>query len=218
MWTKIKNLASLYRELGPRWTIFRLAYAFRLRTGIIRLQMPQSSWETYRAERSDERLSRHADEAQLPEDVPWNKQVAIDEADKILSGEIKYFSHQFIQTGFPLNWHKDYFSSYVTLSASEGSLLPQSEILRSQQPLPQNDMYSNKHWSQISDDHVVARRALALPDEAIPNTEETASAKTKSASQRHGRRRFLTSVDSCHSERSEESPTAGGEILRWRSG
>jgi hypothetical protein len=33
--------------------------------------------------------------------------------------------------------------------------------------------------------HVVARRALALPDEAISNYQETASAKRKSASQRH---------------------------------
>jgi hypothetical protein len=32
MLTKIKNLASLYRELGPRWSAFRLAYAFRLCT------------------------------------------------------------------------------------------------------------------------------------------------------------------------------------------
>jgi len=37
MWTKIKTLASLYRELGLRWSAFRLAYAFRLRTGLIRL-------------------------------------------------------------------------------------------------------------------------------------------------------------------------------------
>jgi hypothetical protein len=33
--------------------------------------------------------------------------------------------------------------------------------------------------------YVIARRALALPDEAIPNYEETASAKNKCASQRH---------------------------------
>ena len=37
----------------------------------------------------------------------------------------------------------------------------------------------------ISSKHVVARRDIALPDEAIPYYEETASAKIKSASQRH---------------------------------
>lgn len=36
-----------------------------------------------------------------------------------------------------------------------------------------------------SENHVVARRALALSDEAIPMYEETASAKNKSAAQRH---------------------------------
>ena len=112
--------------------------------------MPMGEWSDYvhlLGERSGERPSRHAVEARrLPENISWNPQTAIAEADRILNGEIKYFSHQFIKTGSPPNWHRD----YVTLSDSEGSLLSQSEILRSQQTLPQNDMA--KHWSQISDD------------------------------------------------------------------
>ena len=150
MLKKLRTLASLYRELGPRWSAFRVAYAFRLRTGLIRLQMPMGEWSDYvhlLGERSGERPSRHAVEARrLPENISWNPQTASAEADRILNGEIKYFSHQFIKTGSPPNWHRD----YVTLSESEGSLLSQSEILRSQQTLPQNDMA--KHWSQISDD------------------------------------------------------------------
>ena len=185
MLNRIKNFASLYRELGPRWSAFRAAYAFRLYIGLIRLQMPMGQWEDYKnllAERSDERSSRHAVEArQLPENIPWNPQIAVEEANRILNGEIKYFSHQFIKTGFPPNWHRD----YVTLSASEGSLISQSEILR----FAHNEL--REHWSQISDDLVVARRALALPDEATPNDEETASAKTKNASQRHGDIKFI---------------------------
>jgi len=153
MLTKLRTFASLYRELGLRWSAFRLAYAFRLRTGLIRLQMPQGEWSDYkkhittkpagRVERAFFPLISRPSE--LPKDVPWNKQVAIDEADKILGGELKYFSHQFIRTGFPPNWHHD----YVTLSGAsrhEESLLPQSEILR----FAQNDI--TKHWSQISDD------------------------------------------------------------------
>ncbi|MCI0609996.1 MAG: heparinase II/III family protein [Anaerolineae bacterium] len=182
MLMKLQTFASLYRELGFRWSVFRLVYAFRLRTGLIRLQMPQYRWndrpletwlkkdissnpESYtqwrkqnspkfffgslRAERS-ERLSS-ADEARLPSTLPWNKQTAIDEANRILSGEIRYFAHQFHQTGFPPNWQQDYFSSYVTLSDSEGSLHQPSETLRSLSALPQSDI-STKHWSQISDD------------------------------------------------------------------
>ncbi len=48
MLTRLKTLASLYRELGPRWTLFRLLYALRLRTGLIRLQMPMGKWEDYK--------------------------------------------------------------------------------------------------------------------------------------------------------------------------
>src|SRR6185436_6243193 len=157
MWTKIKTLASLYRELGARWTLFRLAYAFRLRTGLIRLQMPMGEWNNHKNYISTEPAGRVgavffrsvSRPSELPPNISWDKQTAIDEANRILNGEIKYFSHNFIQTGFPPKWHRDYFSD-VILSDSEGSLATQSETLRSQQPLPQSDM--NKHWSQLSDD------------------------------------------------------------------
>jgi asparagine synthase (glutamine-hydrolysing) len=188
MLNRIKNFASLYRELGPRWSAFRAAYAFRLRTGLIRLQMPMGEWGDYknhiknfRPERRDERFFRPVVEGRLPENVPWNPQIAITEADRILSGEIKYFAHEWVKTGFPPNWHKD----YVTLSTSEESLPSQPEMLRSQQPRPQNDM--NKHWSQISDDNVVVRSPKG--DEAISNYEGVASAKT--ASQRHVDIKFI---------------------------
>ncbi len=188
MFNRIKNFASLYRELGPRWSAFRAAYAFRLHTGLIRLQMPMGEWGDYkhlikhfRPERRDERFFRPVDEGRLPENISWNPQTAITEADRILNGEIKYFSHQFIKTGFPPNWHVD----YVTLSGAKSLVSREERSFAS----AQDDMA--KHWSQISDDHVVARRALSLPDEATPNHEETASAKTKSASQRHVDIKFI---------------------------
>lgn len=152
MLTKLRTLASLYRELGPRWTIFRLAYAFRLRTGLIRWQMPMGRWDDFTyllAERSDERLSHHVVEAQrLPKNISWNPQTAIDEANRLLNGEFKYFSHQFVQTGFPPNWYADHVTLNLGGSEGAGSLPPQSEILR--RSAAQNDM--NKHWSQVSDD------------------------------------------------------------------
>lgn len=130
MLNRIKNFASLYRELGPRWSAFRAAYAFRLRTGLIRLQMPMGEWSDYvhlLAERSGERPSRHALEARrLPENISWNPQTAIAEADRILNGEIKYFAHEWVKTGFPPKWQNDPVSN-----------------LQSPQKL---------HWSQISDD------------------------------------------------------------------
>ncbi|WKZ47362.1 MAG: alginate lyase family protein [Anaerolineales bacterium] len=171
MLTRLKTLASLYHQLGPRWTLFRLLYAFRLRTGLTRLQMPMGKWEDYKNHISNkpagrvERaffplVSRPSD---LPENISWNKQTAVDEADRILKGEIKYFSHQFHQVGFPPNWHNN----------------PVSNL---QSP-------TDVHWSQISDDYVVARSPQGA--EAISNHEETASAKNKSASQRHGDIKFI---------------------------
>jgi asparagine synthase (glutamine-hydrolysing) len=50
----------------------------------------------------------------------------VDEAERILNGEIKYFSYQFLKTGFPPDWHKD--------------------------PVSGIKLDANKHWSEISDD------------------------------------------------------------------
>ena len=136
MLTKLRTLASLYRELGPRWLAFRLAYAFRLRTGLIRLQFPQYKWddrplgtwlkkdipsapEAYSRWRKNNSPKFFFDEhvgAGSPRPLSWNPQVAIDEANRLLNGEIKYFAHQYHQTGIPPNWHKD----YVTLSEAKG--------------------------------------------------------------------------------------------------
>ena len=170
MLKKLQTFASLYRELGLRWSAFRLAYAFRLRIGLVRLQMPMGEWSDYKKHITSKPAGRvgaeffravhlHRTQVQvsspsnLLENIRWDKQKAVEEADRILSGELKYFAHQFIKTGFPPNWHKD--------------------------PVSGIELDSTKHWSQISDDHVVAR---AKP-EAISLFEETASAKN--ASQRH---------------------------------
>jgi hypothetical protein len=136
MLTKLRTLASLYRELGLRWSAFRLAYAFRLRSGLIRLQMPQYEWgdrplETWlqpnipsdliaytkwRKQNQpkfffDEQLPGRVAEdvsrpSRLPANVPWDPKTSITEADRILNGETKYFSHEFHRTGFPPKWHQ----------------------------------------------------------------------------------------------------------------
>ena len=163
MLTKLRTLASLYRELGFRWSAFRLTYAIRLRTGSIRLQMPQYHWndrpletwlkkdipsspESYAQWRKENSPKFFFDSfqnktsgrvelsetktvsgpSQLSPNLSWNPQTAIDEANRILKGEIKYFAHQFHQTGFPPNWHHDYVTGI--------------------------DIDSYKHWSQISND------------------------------------------------------------------
>src|SRR5262245_18055634 len=114
MLTKIQTYASLYRELGLRWSAFRLVYAVRLRTGLVRLQMPMGEWSDYENQitnKSSGRVERAffplvSRSSDLAPDDPWNKQLAIEEADRILNGEFKYFAHEFHQARFPLNWHQ----------------------------------------------------------------------------------------------------------------
>ena len=154
MLNNFRNLQSLFWSHGSRWLWFRLAYALRKRTGYIRVQMPQYSWKDrpletwlkqdipstpeaytqwrkqnspqfFRPERSRSD-SGGIVEARVPSDLPWNPQAAVDEAEYILSGKLKYFSHTYYQIGFPPEWHKD--------------------------PVTGIRLDSQKHWSEISDD------------------------------------------------------------------
>lgn len=87
---------------------------------------PLRAAKSPQGERIDERSSRHADEARIPSAVPWNPKHAVSEAERILNGELKYFAHKFIRTGFPPDWNKD--------------------------PASGRKLDSQKHWSEISDD------------------------------------------------------------------
>jgi asparagine synthase (glutamine-hydrolysing) len=142
MLNRIKTLASLFLELGPRWSAFRLAYAFRFRTGLIRKQTPQYAW-------SDRPLATWL-KPTIPSEPnaysEWRKKnapaffsnvgagsprpdygtTAIEDANKLLNGELKYFSHSYQKTNFPPNWHRD--------------------------PVTGIELDSTQHWSQISDD------------------------------------------------------------------
>ncbi len=152
MLNNFRNLQSLFGSHGSRWLFFRVGYALRKHTGYIRLQMPAYQWkdrplETWlrkdipstpqayvewrkqnspkffdipRPERSDERSSRHVVEGH------WNPQTAVHEAERILSGELKYFARTYHRIGFPPNWHKD--------------------------PVTGTQLDAQKHWSEIADD------------------------------------------------------------------
>ncbi|MBI5964427.1 MAG: alginate lyase family protein [Chloroflexi bacterium] len=181
MLTRFRTLASLYRQLGLRWLTFRFAYAFRLRTGIIRLQTPICKW----TDRPLETWLKKNIPSQPESYANWRKQnspqffhvgagsprpefrdPAISEANRILNGEIKYFAHEFQKTGFPPDWHKD--------------------------PVSGIKLDSSKHWSQISDDNVAARRSWFLPKRSPTNSRGLLRREEQvPASQRH----FQTEVD-----------------------
>jgi hypothetical protein len=138
-----RNLNSLYRSLGARWLMFRLGYALRMRTGLIRKQIPAYNWrdrplgmwlkkgipsqlEAYARWRRGHSPKFFFDKAIIPDDVSWDPQLAVTEAERTLNGELKYFAHEFIRTGFPPDWHRDPVSG-IKLDAS-------------------------KHWSEISNE------------------------------------------------------------------
>jgi len=144
MLNNFRNLQSLFESHGARWLLFRVSYALRRRMGYIRVQMPAYRWNdrplgmwlkkniptTAQAyvewrKKNSPRFFFRAVEMQIPENGPWNSQAAIDEANRILSGELKYFSHTWYQVGFPPDWHAD--------------------------PVSGIKLDSQKHWSEISD-------------------------------------------------------------------
>jgi hypothetical protein len=93
-----------------------------------RQNSPKFFFNSLRAERTLSERTRDevAVEAQSPSAVTWNPQIAVNEAERILNGELKYFEHKFIKTGFPPDWHKD--------------------------PITGIKLDATKHWSDISDD------------------------------------------------------------------
>ncbi len=125
MLNKLRALFSLYKRFGLRWLLFRAGYALRMRLGILRLQFPVYEWddrplaywlkpgipsepENYSAWRNQHAPKFFFDEIpSLPPNLPWNPQLAVDEAEKILAGELRYFEHTPYRIGFPPDWHLD---------------------------------------------------------------------------------------------------------------
>jgi asparagine synthase (glutamine-hydrolysing) len=66
------------------------------------------------------------DKVTLPENPSWDLQSAVDEAERILSGALKYFCHTYHAIGFPPDWHKD--------------------------PITGIKLDPQEHWSEFSDD------------------------------------------------------------------
>ena len=142
MLNNFRNLQSLFWSHGPRWLLFRVGYALRRRTGYVRRQMPAYRWddrplatwlkknipssELYTEWRRHHSPKFFFDVLNMPDPPPWDPRVAVKEAERVLSGELKYFSHTYYQVGFPPDWHTD--------------------------PITGIKLDSQRHWSEISDD------------------------------------------------------------------
>ncbi len=143
MLNKLRALFSLTQKFGLGWLLFRAGYALRMRLGILRWQFPVYEWDDrplkvwlkteipsepadYLAWRNAHAPKFFFDEIPpLPRDLGWTPQLAVDEAEKILAGELRYFEHTPYQIGFPPDWHLD----------------PRANLR----------VDATKHWSQIPD-------------------------------------------------------------------
>lgn len=122
------SFLSLTKQMGLRWTLYRLGYAIRMKTGLIRLQMPIKAWEeftwkdlfksnvpsapqAYRKWREENtpQFFFHGT-PDLPKKPTWDTRQAVREADEILKGKLRYFSNATYKTGFPPDWSFDPYS------------------------------------------------------------------------------------------------------------
>jgi hypothetical protein len=143
MLNNFRNLQSLFGSHGTRWLLFRVSYALRRRTGYIRVQMPAYAWkdrplgtwlkenvpttpQEYARWRNEHSPKFFFEKLDLPPDLPWDPGSAVEKADRILSGEIEFFSHTWYKMGYPPDWHTD--------------------------PVTGIRMDPKKHWAEISDD------------------------------------------------------------------
>lgn len=143
MVNKLRALFSLTKRFGLGWLLFRAGYALRMRLGILRAQFPVYEWddrplktwlkpeipsepEKYSAWRNQNAPKFFfGGIPPLPDRPSWNPQLAVDDAEKILAGELRYFEHTPYHIGFPPDWHLD----------------PRTNIR----------VDATKHWSQIPD-------------------------------------------------------------------
>ena len=141
LWQKLTAYQSLFREMGLGWVIFRIGYSLRTKLGLIRRSSPAYPWDETPlsslvkdgiptdAEGFAEWRRQNApawlfDELPaFPGKIPWDAGQAVIEADRILAGEWKYFSNEWIKTGFPPDWHVDPRSGVKLDAAKHWSLI-----------------------------------------------------------------------------------------------
>lgn len=140
---KISSLQSLYAHFGARWVAFRIGYAIRMKSGILKQQIPSYQWqdkplqdwikpnipneiEGYANWRKNNPIAYLFNQVPtIPKKIKWDRDHVIKEADQYLAGITRFFSKTDFQIGFPPDWHLD--------------------------PFLNHHLPNNKHWSQISE-------------------------------------------------------------------
>lgn len=143
LWVKSKAYLSLLKYLGADWMLFRIRYTIREKLGFLRRKSPAyawkdtplASWVKTGIPANATEYKRWRDEHAPPwlyQNIPvipahptWDPEKTVREAGKVLHGEWKFFSHSWIKTGFPPDWHFE--------------------------PLSGTHFDPTKHWSEINE-------------------------------------------------------------------
>ncbi|HEY0983760.1 heparinase II/III domain-containing protein [Schlesneria sp.] len=145
---EVSRFAQMLRYLGPKWLMYRAVYALRMKSGLVRMQRPATTWdklpleaflsdpslrdaEAYAESRRKQARPFFFDAAQLPNsgellsrwDTPESSPFY--SVDRLREGFVQFFSNEFVEVGLPPQWHRD--------------------------PLSGHTFPNDRHWSQIGD-------------------------------------------------------------------
>ena len=148
---RLRHCWHMLRHFGPLWMMSRAYYSVRLRSGMIRRQLPATEWD-------DQPLAGFLSNGELAQSVryfryrhdsapkfffdagaaatyrplleQWHSdneggESSLALADDLSRGFARFFSHERVEVGMPPRWHVDSFSGH--------------------------EFPSDRHWSQIAD-------------------------------------------------------------------
>jgi hypothetical protein len=144
----ISLVIAVWRHLGFQWLLGRIFYLCKIKFGWFRLKLPVCPWEKYGPERifktpCQTSFNRSNNKEQSfggkfffkqNDFEKWKTQLLawnlddyspVKDANRVVNGELRYFNHQWLHTGFPPAWHRN--------------------------PTTGIQIDSHHHWSQLSD-------------------------------------------------------------------
>lgn len=132
MWAKLALARQLWHHFGPAWLIYRLVYAWRLRSGLLRWQIPARAWDAqpfcrlvldpafadtgtylrYRRHGAPAFFFAAADRvAYQPLFASWDvAHSPLQEVEQLRCGTLRYFAATTIKARFPPDWHSNPFT------------------------------------------------------------------------------------------------------------
>ncbi len=129
----LRQYWALLTHMGPGWIAYRAGYALWRKTGLLKRATPTVAWE----ELPVPGLTLHT--RKVESSAAWGE-ACVEEAEAVLRGEFRLFSHRTVRAGFPPDWHRNQMTEDGGRRTENGGQM--SEVRR---------RWSDVHWSEISD-------------------------------------------------------------------